>query len=79
MVTEVGACCRFLRDLGRPWSAVRRRPHIRLGWVGRRLGSMVEAVGRMRGWLQGVIRQPLQAAQAFSGVGQNHWGAHFPH
>ena len=79
MATEAGSCCRFLRDLGRPRSAVRRHPRVRLGWVGRCLGGMVEAVGRMQRWLQGVTRQRLHAAPVFSGVGPNHWSAHFLH
>lgn len=50
-----------------------------LGWVGQPVGSLVEAVGRVRMWLQGVAGQRLKAAQGFSGVGQIHWSAHFLH
>ena len=50
-----------------------------LGWVGQRVGSLAKAVGRVGRWLQGVTGQRLNAAQGFSGVGQNHWSAHFLH
>lgn len=80
MVTEAGGLRRFLRDLGRPWSANRtrrRHPLLWLGWVGRQVSGLAEAMARVRRWLQGATRQRLRAGQAFRGVGQNHWSAHF--
>ena len=79
-MSEAGGFCRFLRDLGRPWSANRtrrRHPQLWLGWVGRQMSGLAEAVAGVRRWLQGPTRQRLKAAQAFSGAGPNHWSAHF--